>query len=309
MSANDRRRHMRVPRLLKLSFVWEGLPEIGVTTDISLGGAFINTTVFPPHGSLLELHLASDQGPDIVFEGIINRAIDPLSRISVVPGVGVRWRQATTTGTTAHLARVFSTVFDVDITTDTLPDGRSLWTPEYGANAHSTQRLSTVRQDLDAIESVRPDVNASAPVNRYGKVEHRVTHRYDSGAQVTFYVNRLPMNGVVRDISLRGLWVEGNGGIPRIGDVVTCRYPLPDQDGLRWARLVGVVVRAKAGDDQGFAVEIIRIDNLGAEGAFEKHIDDLDACSQGQGVPHIVRPPEPALEPQSHAKVIRLHGS
>lgn len=299
---HDRRQGARHPRLLRMTFDWEGDTYQAVTTDISAAGAFLNTIVYPTDGTVLELvHTVGDAS--VRFAAVVRRVVDPLSRISVVPGIGVSWMRIWTRGSAAGLTKELEGIFKqpVKVDAESGPDGRvAVWTP--GARSpisSAATRLADVRADLRQLEDVRPPIEGrTGPLPRVGTaVERRATPRAEIGAEVTFYANRIPLAGRVRDLSLRGMWVvSSDGTLPQVGDVVTCRYPLPDADQLRWARLVGVVIRSLGGRAPGFAVEIIRIDNLGQSHAFESYIDRQTALARGPASKH-----RPVPQRQLHA--------
>ncbi|MFT7622680.1 MAG: hypothetical protein ACI9WU_001855, partial [Myxococcota bacterium] len=74
------------------------------------------------------------------------------------------------------------------------------------------------------------------------------------------------------------------GEIPATGEVLTCRYPVPSKTGIRWVRLVGVIVRSETGRKPGFGVETISVDNLGIPRLFEEHVDALSRAGKRGGV-------------------------
>lgn len=272
--ATDRRQHPRLPRLLKLFFDWDGLPTVAVTTDISVGGAFLNTTIYPAPDTRLTLRYRADGGLDLRFHATVERAIDPLQRISVVPGIGVRWRSVQTDGSPDQLARVLAELFEAPVQVRQ-ENGASVWRPQ-AALKSVRPRLDVFKQDIEALDEVRPKLPDRPAQGR----ERRQTDRYDARAKVTFFVNRRRLDGHVRDLSLRGLWVNCDGALPLAGDVVTCRYPVRKPSGLTWTKLVGVVVRTTEGASRGFAVEILRADDVDSPGAFEEHLSTLSETKE-----------------------------
>lgn len=258
---SDRRRHPRHPRLLRVVFDFDRRAEVGVTTDVSEGGAFINTVCFPAVGSRLDLTHSTGDGPDLVLHSVVIRVVDTLTRISVVPGVAVRWLGASTAGTAEHLRAMLRQVLDVTADVRISREGRALWfadVPDRSSPEADALRAASLRSDLARLEDVRPPLGPKAEGTGH---ERRVAERTPLGIELLFYVNQIPLHGRVRDVSLRGLWVHASERMPHIGDLVTCRYPLPGDAGP--ARLVGIVVRVEAGRNPGFGVEILRIDHLG----------------------------------------------
>jgi len=279
--SGDRRRYERTQRLIRLRFDWGGGNHFGVTTDLSFGGAFINTGVYPPPGTVLDfVYDPTGQGQPIIFTAVVQRVVDPLSRISVVPGIGIRWLQAMTHGSAESLSRLLTSLFKQEVGLELTPDGRVIWRPEHDDPADTPEfkrtRHAQVRDDLSKLDRIVAPV-AEKPLDR------RSAPRFQTSTEVTVYVNRLPLNGRVRNISLRGLWVEAEGFLPRVGDVVTTRYPIEHKGEDRWVRLVGVVIRTRPAPDSGFGLEIIRVDNLGVPALFEDYIDHLAQAQSPDG--------------------------
>ena len=271
----DRRRHARRARLIRLAFEWAGRAEVAVTTDLSEGGAFLNTTVYPPLGAELSLRFQPPGGlPPLSIRVAVRRVVDPLSRVSVVPGIGVSIREVRMSADPVVLADAVRDLFAADVVVRTDPDGYAVWVPPHQAGDPSPDfaRMSRVRADLRDLEDLRPQA-----ADTTDRAERRSAPRVACGTDVTLYASRTPLAGRVRDISLRGMWIETAEQLPRVGDVVTCRYPMPTPQGPGWVRLVGVVVRAQGGRDRGLAVEIVRRDDLGNPGGFEAHLRDLGA--------------------------------
>ena len=248
--AHDRRRHTRFSRFLKFTFTWEGRPEAGVSMDVSLSGAFINAALALPEGTRLTLsHLPGPGEPEIYFQAVTRRSVDPNRRISVVPGFAVLWQSAETAGSPEYLKRVLAAMLQTDVRVRAQHAGGAVWI----AAGHPPQRADPVRAalvdgDLKRLNGLRPALAA------LGALEG--TPGFREGVQIICYVNREPFVGLVGGVQDRGFQVRTSGGVPRVGDAVTCHYRSADPS----ARLVGVVSDVQTGRDRGFVVELVRID-------------------------------------------------
>lgn len=250
---NERRRAVRYRRLLKVSFDFEGETHIGVTTDVSSSGMFVNALIHPPIGAILSFEHEPPGGDHtVVLRGEVTRRVDLRTQHSVIPGVGVRFLSISTR-LPAELRRFLYDLLGQRVDVELTESGRSEWLPCDAAPTSTPSRaqvadpLEQLKQDLAAIgipeEEARPQVAG----------EHqscRVT------VPVTFFSNRIRREGVVRTIDGRGLWIE-TGSLPEPGDIVNCRYPVPAVDGPRWVLLIGVVLRVRA-EPAGFALELVR---------------------------------------------------
>lgn len=277
----DRRKHPRQARFLRLGFDWSSQRCLAVTTNVSTGGAFLNTAVLPPPGAQLDIAWAGGDGePDVTFRGMVRRVVDPLSRISVVPGVGVAWLSARAPTSPHGLVRLLAPILgEVEVVAD---GDEAVW---YPAAPMVAAPLCRIVKDLQRIDDLRPAVGETT--------EPCPPSQSQSGVEVVFYVSREPFSGRVRNLTRRGLWVDTEGPLPCVGDVTTGRYPIGGVEApLTWARMVGVVVRAQhTGDTRGFAVEIISVDN---SAGFERHVAALEQLP----------PPEPVV--RRHRSAIRL---
>ncbi len=274
----DRRAHVRRQRLLKVRFDWNGGTHVGVTTDLSLGGAFLNTTVYPPVGTELELvHVPDGSANEVTFRAQVRRVADPKSRNSVLPGVGVQWLEVVSDGTAGQLQWILKNIMETDLPVLRADDGTSRWVPGDWETGEDEGNNSGFFRDLRALEDVLPE---PGPERDEDPVSGRRARRYVLGeaTEVTVYVKGVPTVGYVRDVSLRGMYIESAGALPVVGEVAQVRYPLPDPVEIQYARLVCAVVRADDDDElRGFAVAIIRIHNMGSPGAFETHVAAVEA--------------------------------
>ncbi|MFT7623708.1 MAG: hypothetical protein ACI9WU_002891 [Myxococcota bacterium] len=276
--ASDRRTQLRRPRLLRVRFTWDGEEHVGITTDLSLGGAFINTTIYPESGEIIELiHVPEGSDCEIVFRSVVRRVADPRSRHSLLPGLGVSFDQVSTTASIGMLEHLLRKIFHETLTVFKDEDHRAVWVP--GSN--NTQPCLTVPSgffaDLKALEPVQPDPTRDRA--EMGKTGRRAQRREpDPVPEVVYYVRGVPTTGQVQDVSLRGLFVECADELPAVGDVATIHYPLPDPGELEYARIVGAVVRHETeGAARGFGVAILRVHNMGYNATFEAHIAHLEA--------------------------------
>jgi len=75
-------------------------------------------------------------------------------------------------------------------------------------------------------------------------------------------------------VSLNGFWANVSTKTPKVGDLVSCRCPLPIEGRIHQARLVRRVARV---GHNGSAVQLARVDERGAPGTFEDHVAALSA--------------------------------
>ncbi|MFT7625470.1 MAG: hypothetical protein ACI9WU_004661 [Myxococcota bacterium] len=135
-------------------------------------------------------------------------------------------------------------------------------------------------------DELTPTVNARMPrlvpsgnnviqlVPQVGQ-ERRTAERKETDARVHFRLNATTLSGEVHEISETGLWiVTDERRLPRVGDLLACRYPISEL-GNHDVRLVGKVVRQSADERSGFAIELVRVDDRGVPGAFRSHVDRL----------------------------------
>ncbi len=105
--------------------------------------------------------------------------------------------------------------------------------------------------------------------------ERRGCNRHDIETRVHFRLNATTLAGTVVDISETGMRITTDERrMPRIGDLLACRYPIAELADHH-VRLVGKVVRQDGEDRPGFAIALLRIDDRGMPGAFEAHIGRL----------------------------------
>jgi hypothetical protein len=250
--ADERRQAQRLPRLLELSFQWEGEQHTGMTVQLSMTGAFVNTTVFPKIGERMDLVFRAHPGhPDIIFEGRVVRVIDQYSGNSVVPGMALEWRRLRTAGPPGYLARVLSTLFEHDVLVGSGKSGAS-WTP----GPVIASRQADHQRDTDTLNTTISLPRALS--EQFG--ERRKVPRVLCDVKALLLLNRLPVSGRLKDISPRGLRIQCDADFLNNGDVVTGRFPIPSREGHRLIRVTGVIVRlADHPEPPGFAAEIIGV--------------------------------------------------
>lgn len=111
-------------------------------------------------------------------------------------------------------------------------------------------------------------------------MERRCAERKETDARVHFRLNATTLTGEVHEVSETGLWiVTEERRLPRVGDLLACRYPIAEL-GDHDVRLVGKVVRQGTDRRAGFAIELVRIDDRGVPGAFRAHIERLQSVAE-----------------------------
>ena len=263
---SDRRKYHRQSRLLRLRFKWEDHVEDAVTTDVSVGGAFVNTSVFPSEGTRMSLLYLPDQGPKVAFGCVVTRVIDPLSRISVVPGIGVKWLGATTRGSTEYLESALTRLFGQPVAVTVSPNGQASWLASISTEAVAVRSQSavvrTMQSDLEQIRGHQAVTEVLSAVPS------------DLNLEATFYVNRVPIVGKVSNLGRQRLRVQTYAPLPTIGDVTTCQLSYGYRGTGGTARIVCVVAAVHDGAEPGFELELVRVKNLNGV-ALEDFIDAL----------------------------------
>lgn len=277
----DRRAHVRQQRLLKLEFQWDGKSHTGVTTDVSIGGAFVNTSVYPAEGTVLDLVHRPDGSPhDVILRARIQRVADPSSRHSVLPGIGVEWLEVSTEASPGQLRWILQGIFRADLEVRRDADGHARWLPN---GEPSTRRQTTQSQffrDLKSLEDVLPEPTGPDVTGQSGRrAQRRAT---ESHVEVNVYVRGIPSVGWVQDVSMRGMWIESDqADLPDVGEIAQIHYPLPCDENVHYARLVGAVVRTENdGAARGFAIAIIRVHDMGQDGAFQFYVTRQEALRE-----------------------------
>ena len=267
----DRRCHARSPRLIRATFDSGPRVRKGLATDISESGAFVSTTSKPGVGAEITLTVHPPTGGQPVeLRSVVVRVA------SAAPtGFAVRWTTASTRGAEAHLRAFLLDHLGVQARVTLAADGRALWTGEAVDAAEPEAAAAPAPAPTPAPEpppvlEPHPSATYRAPERRPPPDERRRRPRVLSAGSVLFQLDgESTVAGTIRDINMSGMWVDTSEVPPRVGELVSCRYPLPDEI---TARLVGKVVRAEAGASTGFAVQLIRVDDRERPGAFERHL-------------------------------------
>lgn len=149
--------------------------------------------------------------------------------------------------------------------------------------APSLPRVSEVlsqRKKSPDLDEIGQDTTSAEPAPAGAHREHREKRRrgrVSAGKTVTFRLASVALDRVVEDVSLNGFWANVGACSPRVGELVSCRYPLPMDDRIHEARLVGRVVGR---GQEGFAVQLVRVDEPGEPEPFEGHVAVLSAAKQ-----------------------------
>ena len=275
MKSTERRENRRRPRLLASSFEFAGRIFCGVTTDLSHTGGFINADTDVTFGTRLELRFTAPGGPSVVIVSEVVRRVTAAD--GPIVGFAVRWIRAKTAGSPQHLRQFIKKALDVDGGVSQDDSGMAVW-HAVAPRKNTAPSLPSV-SDLLSQAKKRPDIDEperhpidASPSDSYS--EKRRRGRVPIDKTVTFRLGSLAMDGVVEDISLNGFWANVGTRTPKVGELVSCRYPLPIDSRIHEARLVGRVVRV--GHD-GFAVQLVRVDERGEPGTFKDHVAALSA--------------------------------
>ena len=253
MLVGERRTAKRKPRLATARFTWSGRPRTAVMTDLSVVGAFLNTNVFPPVGATLSLTYDVGALAPLTLRGHVVHVIDPAAGASGLQGFGVRWLDAAGGG--GDLQVLVRRFLEADVSCRPEPDGRISW---------AQAALPMPAPEPAAVPAAEPEQRADGPADRRRSV------RLGCEVPVKVALRRGTCEGLARNVSLRGLWIDLVGELPGAGDILTVRFPLPVPGGF--ARITCRVVRL---GDRGFGVQVLRIDERGATGAFAAHLETL----------------------------------
>jgi hypothetical protein len=93
--SDERRLAPRQPCNVRFSYFYRGQRREAMMTNVSRAGAFLNTTIFPPPGSIVLLESFHDAARGLIVRFVVQvvRSVDSL-RLDGSPGIGVAWRRA-----------------------------------------------------------------------------------------------------------------------------------------------------------------------------------------------------------------------
>ncbi len=180
----------------------------GLVSDVSAGGAWINCWDAPPHGEWVTFTVRPDVTADAVeFQGQVVRAL-PDGNGTSIPGFGVRWVQARSSGSRAELRRFLSRLFGIDTLVWRRGEGLCAWTPGESLSLAETQQMAE-----KPVEGVR--VTTGGHPRRTATVAS--TYRTDSEVGMRFRYDGTPAGEgepLQRDYSYEPAGTGGYGSTP-----------------------------------------------------------------------------------------------
>jgi hypothetical protein len=257
-----------------MSFRYEDKRWTGITTDFSAYGAFINTTIYPKVGDELVLTytLSLPKRQHIQFYTRVHRVVDPTIRESVPPGIAVSWTEIRSNMKPAALDKILSDLAETPIQSRALGTG-SCWSPQDAEAEMASLRNADkdrLRQELSALNQKLPCIPKRLKTETE---DRRETRRIDTKTPILYFANHMPCQGVVEDMSLRGLFIATTVAPPAVGSTVVCRYPLPaTRNGVR---IIGVVTRVRVEGTRGFGIQILRMFDEAAAKRFARYVDTM----------------------------------
>jgi len=277
---SDRRRAPRHKKIIRLEFEDAGRLARGATVDISQYGAFVNSGVYVPVGSLLAMTVASDgPGAGVRVWARVVHWIEPGSRLSIVPGFGVQFVALESDEGRIAIERFMQEVVGVD-------------PAELDGTRFEERQDGMVRYTLDPSvplegTAVDPSAYAPLPLDDAPRVveERRASHRFQVRTECTYFIDGLPHSGIIFNIGARGFLVLTQQVLPEIGQEIVCRMPLTGKFREHWIRCRGIVRdHRQLGSSRAsaFAVDLHAVDELGNEGVFADYLAYLQA-QQGHG--------------------------
>lgn len=252
--AHDRRRHTRFPRLMKVSFEVDGVAGEGVTTDMSLGGAFINAPVGPDLGRRAKVRLVASF--PVVFSGQVTRRLDLAQARSVLPGFAVVWEAAYAEVEPEALRRVLSELLNTPVRCRASREGGSVWVAGLQAPSRfDVERHAVLLGDLDRLYSGRPGSTPGVPAD----ATLVRAPGFATGVEATCYVHREPYTGQVLDADLRSFTLACGRRLPDVGTAVVCQYRPAGGAPPAAAQVVGVVTETRGGTTPWIRVAVLRV--------------------------------------------------
>ena len=231
--------------LLPVQFAWEGRLLRATIVEVSVAGATVESPVQLAVGTLaaLELRLGPD-APTLALSGEVVSVRPAMERICL----GVRWVEARAEADARYLERALEVVLGEKLPIHAAPGKGVIWRPGMQPKAISRAGLRS--------KAVGPPCEGETETT-----ERRRVGRRGCDMPLTLMVDRRPIRGRLRDAVEKGLYVETDDELPRMGAVVTCRYPAQPVA----VRLVCFVVRVSAGGNEvteprGFALRVFRIE-------------------------------------------------
>ena len=265
-----------------------------MTTDVSVRGAFVTTKskVQLPVGMELTVEYIPQNTADspIYIEGIVSRSVKRPSRVSRMPGMAIEFLRYVSPGGAAPLALFLqdllgctlddaeSGTFGTDDTGATIFDVEPVEgpTPRSHARHVHTERLSPERTLPDDARSAEELLRKIVT-----DIERRRVRRFAVHVDVTYYLDEreVPHRGVVLNVSQRGLFIQTDHAVPKLGVRVKLQLPVDEDGSDVYVRIEGTVRRRWDPSTEGlpgFGIRLDRIDEMGHTGVFRMYLRRLE---------------------------------
>ncbi len=282
---SDRRRATRVQKLLTLKMEHDGRGADLVTTDVSLRGTFVHA---PPDFRLpvgADLALKFSDGPDapvIEISAKIVRVIARASRVSRIPGMALEFLQFSCAAGIGPLSDFVQNVLCYRLGREDArhmaleDDGSATFTPpEDKKGLHLVSKARHVHAERMSPERTLPgDAKEAEELMRkiVTDIERRRVKRFAMRTEVTWYqTDGLPHSGVVLNVSQRGMFVQTDHKLPRVGSRVRLKFPIEEEGGVSYVKIEAIVRRRWNPSNEsmpGFGIRFERIDEMGHTGIF-----------------------------------------
>lgn len=297
-TVGDRRKHQRLPRLIRLRVGVQGEWSDGVTVDVSASGAYVAASVpgtpgpkfsggpdasrqrgLPSPGAEVVLRPGGHLG--IIVTGVVGRVVAPGTG-NAVPGYSVIFDKVRSTvgdealerflaelGVSADRAQQLTQAEDAALPT---PPTRLLAVPPGGFPGRPTvQEILTPDESGGGpfVEASRMLLQELAQAERrlWSGVERRRVERMTTRADVSWQVEAVDVERLsgarLRSISRSGAFLETAAGLPPLRSRVSVVLPIPGAPAGVTVRLVGRVIRHWDPDVDGvpgFAIAITQVD-------------------------------------------------
>jgi hypothetical protein len=277
-SAADRRRFLRLPRLVNVVVRDSHGTFDAVTLDMSPGGAYVTVPArrIPPVGTTVELRPANAQ---VTLRGVVLRAAPLGGPLVAIPGFAVGFESIST-----HLGAQVLAGFLADLgAADPRPDmfDATASAPTYlpGTLARvepgvpRSRAEAAARPTEGAIERA-PSVLEALTLRQtvgWSGFDRRRDPRIATRLEARWYTDKIPSTGQVLSLSESGLFLATGHRPPGIGARLTLYVPLPEAPAGVSVQLRAVVTRHWVLDSDcapGFGAAIRHVEERGRLGIF-----------------------------------------
>lgn len=267
--SGERRRHGRRVKLVKLVLEGPGGRTDVMTTDLSLGGAFVCTTVQPALETRVMLHqVPPDGAPTVTLHGVVRR--HGARSISGIVGFAVEWLGATSPCETEPLREALMYLFNQDLDVKRVPGRGSAWaspTPRAVAPAPPPR----AEPPPPAVRTVMVAPAPRAP--RSLGADRRVP--LDADVPVAVRFGKKTLATTVDEVGLRELWLQLREDVLPNGTSVVIDFQVPGVVGPTAAAVSGTVTGRQDGLDAGVVVRVVRIENRPPAVTYERWVASL----------------------------------